>query len=191
MAFPWWDKLWPDYPGVATLELHVGYRKYPKSVLSYDTHGLSARDTASEVLFSHEEMKLAYTASGSLRSVVKVHSRGALRMSDRGWLHVPDWLAAHADEQRREEIEAIEAGEQRPLTDWDAELSKWITVMGTEDFEVLPGLQPVFIVQNVHAGKWQGGFRFGGVELVPVKTSSTVTPASDSAMTDEILPDAS
>lgn len=33
------------------------------------------------------------------------------------------------------------------------------------EFEIIDGRPPVFLVTNIFHGDWQGGFRFGGVEL--------------------------
>lgn len=113
-------------------------------------------------------------------------------MQDQGWVHVPDWLQDQKNKQAALDMQSVPP----PLKDAETLFSEWITMEGVDDFEVLDGLQPVFIVQNNHAGKWQGGFRFGGVELIPIPqvSSSEAETAADttsSRSTDETLPDAS
>lgn len=42
----------------------------------------------------------------------------------------------------------------------------WINLENQEErFEIVSGRQPVLVVSNIDTGSWQGGFRFGGVEL--------------------------
>jgi hypothetical protein len=44
----------------------------------------------------------------------------------------------------------------------------WIFIDSKDLFEVRDGLEPVFLVTNIDTGWWQGGFRFGGVDLVRI-----------------------
>lgn len=41
----------------------------------------------------------------------------------------------------------------------------WLSIESEGLFEVLDGRPPVLTVTNIDTGDWQGGFRFGGVEL--------------------------
>jgi hypothetical protein len=47
----------------------------------------------------------------------------------------------------------------------DNKSSGWLEIKSDGLFEVIQGQAPIFIVSNIDTGGWQGGFRFGGVEL--------------------------
>jgi hypothetical protein len=50
-------------------------------------------------------------------------------------------------------------------TYWKSIDNGWLRIQGDELFEVVDGRQPVIVISNIDTGDWQGGFRFGGVEL--------------------------
>ena len=51
--------------------------------------------------------------------------------------------------------------------------SGWIDIKSDGLFEVVQGRAPAFVVSNLDTGGWQGGFRFGGVELRALQASQT------------------
>ncbi|GKZ31188.1 hypothetical protein AbraIFM66950_011400 [Aspergillus brasiliensis] len=55
---------------------------------------------------------------------------------------------------------------------WSNKDSGWISIKSQGYFELVRGRNPVFVVSNIDTGDWQGGFRFGGVELKFVSEKS-------------------
>jgi hypothetical protein len=49
----------------------------------------------------------------------------------------------------------------------------WIFIDSKELFEVRDESKPVFLVTNIDTGWWQGGFRFGGVDLIRMVHNKT------------------
>lgn len=48
---------------------------------------------------------------------------------------------------------------------WENTSSGWMNIKSEGSFEIVRGRPPIFVVSNIDTGDWQGGFRFGGVEL--------------------------
>lgn len=53
---------------------------------------------------------------------------------------------------------------------WSHIDSGWIGIESSELFEIVEGRLPVFVVSNIDTGDWQGGFRFGGLDLHKVRS---------------------
>jgi hypothetical protein len=130
-AYPWWGKPWPEYPKVPTLEVHVGYKRFPNE---YDIEHKEGLVRADQILFSHNEMKKMHgNTQGPLRAHIKLKTKGFLRLRDEGWVHIPDWL--------------------RDQQDWNENNLEWLECDGYESFQVLPNHQPVLVIQNTHDGQ--------------------------------------
>jgi hypothetical protein len=55
----------------------------------------------------------------------------------------------------------------------------WVFIDSKELFEVKAKSQPVFLVTNIDTGWWQGGFRFGGVDLISMVRNKTTNGPSE------------
>ena len=122
-------------------------------------------------------------SAGYLRDEFKEDAKNFSKVNDKlgkgpGSPQIADQLLCPPDEKtgKTRNIHYVEPStEHLPNRD-----KGWVFVDSKELFEVKAKAksQPVFLVTNIDTGWWQGGFRFGGVDLISmVRNKTTIGPS--------------